>query len=641
MFSKSEQISAFAVYTKKRKHSATSLQLQKFQKKRSNMGNKKIKRTGNITKKKISKSKSINKKQKDPKDLPSSRTDDDTSTIYESRTDDDTFTTYELKNNNMEVSVLNLMDNAEINQLLFNSHAFFNNAEPSTTTAIKNDTPILNLLNEDNNESKKKVNKKSKKQNNDKSNTTENQIICNVKINNIFMQDPVFQSYMLFEWMIYPLPFEKFFNDFWEKKPAFVKRTNADYYKVLMSTPILDKILRDNNILFSKNIDITSYDKGVRENHNPEGRALPTTVWDYYRNGCSVRMLNPQTYLPRIHLLNATLQELFGCFVGSNSYLTPPGSQGFAPHYDDIEAFILQIEGKKRWRLYNVTDQKDYLPRYSSKDLKDSDLGDPIFDKVLEAGDMLYLPRGTIHQGMTNMDCHSLHLTLSVFQKNAWCDLFEKLIPNALEKAIESFPMFREGLPLHYWRHFGFAHSDNTPDDFRTSLKHSVNFLMDKIKNYLDIDKAVDEMFQKQIHDFLPPFLLKNEKICTSILDGERMIAEGVVENHANLEPSTKIRLIRSHCIRLVPEKDGLFKIYYSCDNFKEYHGNELQYLEIDELFIPGIKELILKYPEFIKLADLPIEDEDNQYQLAKDLWEKGIIMTESPLVPNIMRNDN
>ena len=35
------------------------------------------------------------------------------------------------------------------------------------------------------------------------------------------------------------------------------------------------------------------------------------------------------------------------------SYLTPPGSQGFAPHYDDIEAFVIQLEGKKHWRLYN------------------------------------------------------------------------------------------------------------------------------------------------------------------------------------------------------------------------------------------------------------------------------------------------
>lgn len=56
---------------------------------------------------------------------------------------------------------------------------------------------------------------------------------------------------------------------------------------------------------------------------------------------------------PRVHTLLAALQEYFGCFVGSNIYLTPANTQGFAPHYDDIEAFVFQIEGAKRWRVYN------------------------------------------------------------------------------------------------------------------------------------------------------------------------------------------------------------------------------------------------------------------------------------------------
>ena len=34
-------------------------------------------------------------------------------------------------------------------------------------------------------------------------------------------------------------------------------------------------------------------------------------------------------------------------------YLTPAGTQGFAPHYDDIEAFVLQLEGQKHWKVYN------------------------------------------------------------------------------------------------------------------------------------------------------------------------------------------------------------------------------------------------------------------------------------------------
>lgn len=94
------------------------------------------------------------------------------------------------------------------------------------------------------------------------------------------------------------------FRKNWEKTPVHIKRNFPKYYKLLMSTPMLDKILRESYILFTKNIDITSYENGIRETHNPVGRAVPTVVWDYYMNGCSVRMLNPQTYIPKLHSLN-------------------------------------------------------------------------------------------------------------------------------------------------------------------------------------------------------------------------------------------------------------------------------------------------------------------------------------------------
>ncbi len=80
------------------------------------------------------------------------------------------------------------------------------------------------------------------------------------------------------------------------------------------------------------------------------------------------------------------------------SYLTPQGTQGFAPHYDDIEAFVLQLEGKKRWRVYKPLFKEEVLPRFSSGNYEQSQLEAPIIDVVLEAGDLLYFPRGYIHQ---------------------------------------------------------------------------------------------------------------------------------------------------------------------------------------------------------------------------------------------------
>ena len=63
------------------------------------------------------------------------------------------------------------------------------------------------------------------------------------------------------------------------------------------------------------------------------GRARPAVVWDSYNEGCSVRILNPHTYSVSVWKLLSCLQEYFGSLVGANTYLTPPGSQGFAPHY--------------------------------------------------------------------------------------------------------------------------------------------------------------------------------------------------------------------------------------------------------------------------------------------------------------------
>ena len=36
-------------------------------------------------------------------------------------------------------------------------------------------------------------------------------------------------------------------------------------------------------------------------------------------------------------------------------YITPAGDLGLQPHYDDVEVFILQLEGKKHWCLYQLT----------------------------------------------------------------------------------------------------------------------------------------------------------------------------------------------------------------------------------------------------------------------------------------------
>lgn len=78
---------------------------------------------------------------------------------------------------------------------------------------------------------------------------------------------------------------------------------------------MLDTILREQHVLFTKNLDVTSYTNGIRETHNPPGRALPSIVWDFYGNDCSIRMLNPQTFVPQLHDLNGKTRFLKNNFI--------------------------------------------------------------------------------------------------------------------------------------------------------------------------------------------------------------------------------------------------------------------------------------------------------------------------------------
>ncbi|XP_026496262.2 bifunctional lysine-specific demethylase and histidyl-hydroxylase NO66 [Vanessa tameamea] len=433
----------------------------------------------------------------------------------------------------------------------------------------------------------------------------------------------------VFKWMIAPFSPDDFLNQIWEKKPLHIARKKPQYYNEIISTPSIDTMLRTENIQFTKNIDITSYIDGKRETHNPEGRAHPHLVWDFYLNGCSIRLLNPQTYMSRLHLLNATLQEFFTSFVGANAYLTPPDSQGFAPHYDDIEAFILQTEGKKHWRIYKPREESEVLPRTSSKNFTDDEIGEPVLEVTLEAGDMLYFPRGYIHQGITIDGEHSLHVTISMYQKHAWADLFEKMIPAALQIAINENVELRRGLPFDIYDNFGLVHSDvNTPR--KTEIENLVKNLFDKIKDYLPIDEAVDQMSKKFQQDALPPVLSDLEKAVTVYGDTDVMIENGKVTNRVEISLDTKIRLLRKNILRMVSEDH--IRLYYHVENSLEYHGSELPYLEIEEDLAPAIETLITSYPEYVSVENLDVPNESDKLQIADALWSRGLIMTEYPL---------
>ena len=229
----------------------------------------------------------------------------------------------------------------------------------------------------------------------------------------------------LFKKIIHPVTNKEFFSKYWEKETMLIKRSQFNYYKSWFSCKEFDSILRNHNLEFTTNIDVVTYIDQEKKKHNPEGKAYAPIVWDFFQQGCSIRLLNPQTYSKNVWKYLSLLQELFGTCVGSNVYLTPAGTQGFAPHYDDIEAFVLQLEGKKRWRVYKPLNEGETLPRFSSPNFLEADLPEPIIDVVLEPGDLLYFPRGYPHQVSISLETVALFSFERFFVKIKF-DYFKK-----------------------------------------------------------------------------------------------------------------------------------------------------------------------------------------------------------------------
>lgn len=153
--------------------------------------------------------------------------------------------------------------------------------------------------------------------------------------------------------------------------------------------------------------------------------------------------------------------------VGINAYLTPPGSQGFATHYDTHDVFVLQVAGTKRWRVHPPV-LTDPLPRQPwegrTEEIRASAAGTATIDSVLEPGDALYLPRGWLHSAQAH-DELSLHLTVGIFTVTRYA-LVEALLGLAADE-----PELRQSLPL------GIDATD--PDALRPELDETLRAVTD------------------------------------------------------------------------------------------------------------------------------------------------------------------
>ena len=324
--------------------------------------------------------------------------------------------------------------------------------------------------------------------------------------------------------LLHPLPLQRFEAEVYEQHSAVVLRRGSACRGLLdglLSKARIDALLRSQRLCYGLHVDVTRYDARAGRSTLNDGErvAVADDVWRHYAAGASVRILHPQRWVDSIHDTLAALERHFNCACGCNAYLTPPGTQGFAPHYDDIDAFVLQLEGRKRWRLYAPRLAEEQLPRTSSPNFAPGDIGEPILDVTLAPGDVLYMPRGCIHQAEALPDHHSLHITLSTGHANAWVDLFELALPAALADAAEQLPALRRNIPRELLACVGVMHAPEVDEDAqpqrdaaraaldaqREAFILHAQALLRQVLEHAPLDAAADQLAARFMRTRLPP----------------------------------------------------------------------------------------------------------------------------------------
>ncbi|MBP0657271.1 cupin domain-containing protein, partial [Mycobacterium tuberculosis] len=76
-----------------------------------------------------------------------------------------------------------------------------------------------------------------------------------------------------------------------------------------------------------------------------------------------------------------------------------PSGGRVGKHYDNYDVFLAQGYGKRHWQLGKYCDRTTQCEAGQPIRLM-NEMGELIFDKVLEPGDVLYVPTNLSHYGV-------------------------------------------------------------------------------------------------------------------------------------------------------------------------------------------------------------------------------------------------
>jgi hypothetical protein len=282
--------------------------------------------------------------------------------------------------------------------------------------------------------------------------------------------------------LISPVGRDAFLADIYEQKELLNLRNEPHRYADLLTLESLDQFIAGADLREGMLDLANKHNRINREAYvDEDGRVMQVAVTEEYLKGATIILPHLHSSMYNLGEFCRSLEEVFTCHVQTNIYLTPPSreegkaNQGFPPHYDNHDVFVMQVSGQKAWRLYGTPVATPF--RGETFQLAEHEAGEPTQTFTMNPGDCIYLPRGMMHDAESMGAEPSVHITVGLITKT-WADL---LLESISELAI-SEPSFRRSLPAGY--------ADREFD--REAAGRYFDQLIDTISDKAQMDNAFD-----------------------------------------------------------------------------------------------------------------------------------------------------
>lgn len=191
---------------------------------------------------------------------------------------------------------------------------------------------------------------------------------------------------------------ETFLAEYWQKKPLLIKNGLPQLIGMFEPSDIIE---------LAQDEDATS--RLITQKESKWSlKTSPFTPKDFNKlpPHCTVLVQNMEQWSPDL----ANLWHAFDFIPQWQrddimvSYAPKGGSVG--RHYDNYDVFLAQGYGARRWQLGRYCDENTtFEAGQPIRIMSEADMGELIFNEVLEAGDVLYVPTGLSHFGEAVDDC--------------------------------------------------------------------------------------------------------------------------------------------------------------------------------------------------------------------------------------------